>query len=291
MLRLGTRITPATTKLFKRTLYTVPEMPNFDLQKGIPGLLSPEGLDVAWTQYQTFLTNKLNQLTKELPECQGLSAYELMQASSDSPDLYEVHFYASQAFNNEFFFASLTDSKNSMAQVCPPTEFEQRQVDINDEVLNKIPIVASSKALEWLGGQVKDNFTSELSFRELFMNRASTMFGNGHTWLVATPLKALYCLNTYNHGNPIEAIDKQTASANRVNTRSAQTFATRKKDNEVDELVPLLNVSAWQHVYLTDYGVQGKSRFIENVYDCIDWKVVAKRAEPLVASKNHLMRG
>lgn len=33
-------------------------------ENGIPGLLSREGFDFAWTQYQTFIVDKLNLLTQ-----------------------------------------------------------------------------------------------------------------------------------------------------------------------------------------------------------------------------------
>ena len=34
-----------------------------DFRNGVPGLLSPEGFDIAWTQYMTLMMEKLNALT------------------------------------------------------------------------------------------------------------------------------------------------------------------------------------------------------------------------------------
>src|SRR3989442_78020 len=46
---------------FRRSLVTVPEInPNFN--NGVPGLLSPAGFDIAWTQYQGLMVEKLNNL-------------------------------------------------------------------------------------------------------------------------------------------------------------------------------------------------------------------------------------
>ena len=43
--------------------------------------------------------------------------------------------------------------------------------------------------------------------------------------------------------------------------------------------VPLLNVSVWPQVYMTDYGVtkEGRREYLENWWNCIDWVVVAQR--------------
>ncbi|KAM9914673.1 hypothetical protein OXX69_000418 [Metschnikowia pulcherrima] len=44
------------------------------------------------------------------------------------------------------------------------------------------------------------------------------------------------------------------------------------------KIVPLLGVDASMRAYLGDYGVFGKRQYLENVWSCIDWSVVAARA-------------
>ncbi|GEQ71817.1 hypothetical protein JCM33374_g5503 [Metschnikowia sp. JCM 33374] len=44
------------------------------------------------------------------------------------------------------------------------------------------------------------------------------------------------------------------------------------------KLVPLLAVDASMKAYLADYGVFGKSQYLENVWRCINWDVVSERA-------------
>lgn len=44
------------------------------------------------------------------------------------------------------------------------------------------------------------------------------------------------------------------------------------------ELEVLLGVSTWEHVWLLDHGVGGKRRYLEALWDRIDWEVVDKRA-------------
>lgn len=44
------------------------------------------------------------------------------------------------------------------------------------------------------------------------------------------------------------------------------------------KLLPLLAIDASLRNYLLDYGVFGKQQYLDNVWDCIDWDVVSKRA-------------
>lgn len=44
------------------------------------------------------------------------------------------------------------------------------------------------------------------------------------------------------------------------------------------KIAPLLAIDASMKVYLPDYGVFGKDQYLDNVWDCINWEVVAARA-------------
>lgn len=44
------------------------------------------------------------------------------------------------------------------------------------------------------------------------------------------------------------------------------------------ELEVLLGVSTWEHVWILDHGVDGKRRYLEALWNRIDWNVVNKRA-------------
>lgn len=44
------------------------------------------------------------------------------------------------------------------------------------------------------------------------------------------------------------------------------------------KLLPLLAIDASMRAYLPDYGVFGKQQYLSNVWDCIDWDVVSRRA-------------
>ncbi|RKP31170.1 hypothetical protein METBISCDRAFT_14593 [Metschnikowia bicuspidata] len=53
----------------------------------------------------------------------------------------------------------------------------------------------------------------------------------------------------------------------------AMLFSDRK-------LVPVLAIDTSMRTYLQDYGVYGKRDYLENVWHCIDWDVVASRLPP-----------
>lgn len=56
------------------------------------------------------------------------------------------------------------------------------------------------------------------------------------------------------------------------------------------KIMPLLAIDASMKVYLPDYGVFGKAQYLDNLWDCINWDVVASRApkrfKPSVAFDN-----
>jgi superoxide dismutase, Fe-Mn family len=267
---------PLTINLSKskcRKLHTVPELAHIRKNQGISGLLSASGVDVAWFQYQQFLMDRLNESAKGT-SAEDLSLYQIIQQTAENPDLKPLNYYASQAYNNQFFFESLRESVNPDAEVSSrlpdAKDADWRKVDISQTVRNT-PSDALGAGKTSLMATISDSFDSILAFREQMINRASAMFGNGYTWLVTTD-NTFHVLNTYNHGTPFRQ--------NKDNALSNGNFG-----NDMRNLVPLVSINTWQHVYLTDYGVAGKRRFIENAFDCLDWSVVLKR---LPQEKTHL---
>lgn len=45
----------------RRSMHHVPSL-SHDFRDGVPGLLSAQGFDIAWTQYMTLMLDKLNAL-------------------------------------------------------------------------------------------------------------------------------------------------------------------------------------------------------------------------------------
>lgn len=53
----------------RRSLHSLPALPH-EFKSGVPGLLSADGYDMAWTQYQSLMLEKLNSLVAgELHRC------------------------------------------------------------------------------------------------------------------------------------------------------------------------------------------------------------------------------
>lgn len=260
---------------YSRGIFTVPELPHLDKAKGIPGLLSKEGLDVAWFQYQNYLIKQLNELTKDV-STEGWTLYNVMLRSYTDPNLRPLSYYASQAYNNQFFFESLDSSADPSAKIGPPSN-KDRHVDISTTLVNAPR--DSDPDHEVLLKAIGRSFNDTVTLKELLLNRADAMFGNGYVWLVSTrhkgsfnPNHTLYVLNTYNYDTPFSRETKVDSEAQ----ESADAFGLGGSQ-AVTNMVPLLNINAWQHVYLTDYGVAGKRKFLENAFNCINWDIVANR--------------
>lgn len=130
------------------------------------------------------------------------------------------------------------------------------------------------------------------------------MFGPGFVWLVkrnsgpALEFQNLAILTTYIAGSPYakahfrkqnKDMNTQTnnTSSNMPNTQDASTVGnfgpfsayTRNLTPGGVELEVLLAVSTWEHVWLLDHGIDGKRRYLEALWNRIDWDVVNDRAE------------
>jgi Fe-Mn family superoxide dismutase len=174
---------------------------------------------------------------------------------------------ASMAFNNHFFFRGL----------------------------NAKPDV-QSKPSEDLTVQINKDFSSMDTLRETFLATAEAMFGPGFVWLVQTndtTFGSLRILPTYLAGSPLSGAHYRRQSHD-LNTHNADSYqelnrvgsfgaAARQQQGPKKPLggvdvVPLLCVNTWEHVWLQQYGVRGKREFLEAWWNRIDWDIVAQNA-------------
>jgi Fe-Mn family superoxide dismutase len=174
---------------------------------------------------------------------------------------------ASMAFNNHFFFHGINANPNIVSQ---PSQ--QLQMQINKD------------------------FSSMDTLRETFLATAEVMFGPGFVWLVQTndvAYGSLRILPTYLAGSPLSGAHYRRQSHD-LNTHNADSFEALNKVGAFGpaaqqkpqpkkplggvEVVPLLCVNTWEHVWLHDYGVTGKRRFLEAWWDRIDWDIVGRNA-------------
>lgn len=165
-----------------------------------------------------------------------------------------------------------------------------------------------------------EDFSSIESLRAEFISTANAMFGPGFVWLVSTETGEFRILATYIAGSPyadahfrMQPVDMATqdttasgatrgvvwAQQQRVSNKAGAFGRHSGRDKVVApgglEVVPLLCVNTWEHVWLRDYGVAGKRRYLENWWDRINWdEVLAEypRKELIVrAARRHGLRG
>ncbi|KAL1852040.1 hypothetical protein Daus18300_012322 [Diaporthe australafricana] len=248
-------------------------------RNGVAGLFSPESYNIAYNSYQTWALDKLNQMTAGTPY-ESKSTLETLIATAREPHLAATFNYASMAHNNHFFFEGLSKTAGENKDEHMPTDLR--------------------KALEMSFGSLE-------SLRRELVLTADSMFGPGFVWLVqqtdaagaqARPFKVLA---TYQAGSPYpsahwrsqgvdmnnhggagqsgsainEYFDRQNMANRRAPLHGSATAANTSRVTRMPpggtNIVPVLCVNTWEHVWMWDYGVAGKMEFVDRWWDCINW--------------------
>ena len=169
-----------------------------------------------------------------------------------------------------------------------------------------------------LSNSLVQGFGSIETLRSTFLNTAAAMFGPGFVWLVwSRHLDATSHLGgrngswkilaTYLAGTPYpeagyrqQSIDMNTNNASTwekyrsqqpANTvgafgalsRSGKDQAGRPPGGAV--VHPVMCVNAWEHVYIYDYGLAGKRKYLEDWWNALDWGAV-QHLVPAEATRN-----
>ncbi|KAL1303678.1 hypothetical protein AAFC00_007032 [Neodothiora populina] len=219
------------------------------VEHGVPGLLSRDGFDISWTKYQALMMEKLNEITAGF-DAEHATTKQLVLQYARNPATAALFNHASMAHNNEFFFNALSPA---------PTALERYSG------LQKSLISA---------------FGSIETLRQTMLHTADSMFGPGFVWLVYTKDGNWRILNTYLAGTPYAEAGyrQQDRDMNTVaNTAGAfgVSSAAGKKQAALPpgavSVVPVLCVNTWEHVYLADFGVDGKQEYLQRWWDAINW--------------------
>ncbi|KAL5121798.1 hypothetical protein ACEQ8H_000013 [Pleosporales sp. CAS-2024a] len=251
-----------------RTKYGLPTLENHvEMQeKGVPGLFSRAGFRTAYIDYQDYMMDQLNEVTAGTPY-ENQEAKALIVDFARDPTMAYGFNIASMAFNNHFFFRGINANPNVQSR--PSTDLEN---------------------------QIRACFSSLETLRDDFLTTAEAMFGPGFVWLVQTNDTrpgSLRILSTYLAGSPLSGAHYRRQSHD-LNTHSVDSYeklnnvgsfgsaaiqntGPRKPLGGID-VVPLLCVNTWEHVWLRDYGVRGKMRYLEAWWDKIDWDWVLQNA-------------
>ncbi|KAI3392823.1 hypothetical protein diail_5172 [Diaporthe ilicicola] len=254
-------------------------------REGVPGLLTPDAYNIAYTSYQGLLLDKLNQMTAGT-QFESKDTLETLIATSREQHLAATFNYASMAHNNHFFFDGLSKSAGE---------------DINERMSHKL-----ADALEMSFGSLE-------SLRREMLLTADAMFGPGFVWLVqqtdgigpqARPFKILATyqagspwprahwrsqgVDMNNHGGSGDDgavlkgyFDRQNISNQRPALHESGAVDTSRvtiTPPGSTNLVPLLCVNTWEHVWMWDYGVGGKMDYLANWWNIINWGKVHELA-------------
>ncbi|KAK6354419.1 hypothetical protein TWF730_008824 [Orbilia blumenaviensis] len=261
----------------RRTLFTVPMLEglNTKFEHGIPPVYSPHQFRIAWTEYQTYLIDRLNLATAGT-NLQTQHALQVALLTARDSDQAATFNYASMAHNNHFFFQSLTATP-----------------------INPGPVLDLT---------IKESFGSKDILKETFIATALACFSNAFVWLVLDHHnKKLKILTTYNSGTPYglpnrrQSVDVNTTTRPHQDpntfpsslqasdySNSSDNYTRSLADIPSDETTagreggysPLLCVNVWEHAWLADYGFDKKEEYLNNWWDAVDWGVVWNRLEP-----------
>ncbi|KAI6816750.1 hypothetical protein KC332_g10604 [Hortaea werneckii] len=272
----SSRFLSTTRPLFRRDPPKLAHQDSFTTH-GIPDLLSPEGFKIAWIDYQQLMVDKLDDLTAGEP-FENSQPKDLVLRFARDPLAASLFNHASMAHNNNFFFSGLSTS---------PLKLEQ------------VPNVQES---------LIDTFGSIETLKATMLDTASAMFGPGFVWLVwardlnnptsgqAGRRGAWRILSTYLAGTPYpeagyrqQGLDTNTSNAseykgymNQQPANAVGSFGPFSTSGQAQSklppggtnIMPVLCVNTWEHVWLRDYGMHGKRAFLSDWWKCIDWSVV-----------------
>ncbi|KAI0842877.1 manganese and iron superoxide dismutase [Hypoxylon sp. FL0890] len=289
MLRPRLRI-PRASRLWRpiiasRQIHHVPHLKHFTPEEGVPGLLSPQGFDIAWSQYMQYIIERLN-VTTAGTEFEGEEPLSILKATAREPSQAPIFNYASMAHNNHLFFENLANVNTAK----PSAEGGNAE--------DRIP--------PRLKHELAKQFSSIETLRREFLVTAMGMFGPGFVWLVKNAQTAdLRILVTYLAGTPYTAghwrrqgVDMNNQGINSPNivrdwferTKTGAGADIGARFTPVNQtapggtdVIPLLCLNTWEHVWLCDYGIGaggygGKKVYIQRWWDVIDWEKVESLA-------------
>ncbi|KAL8703059.1 MAG: hypothetical protein Q9201_003759 [Fulgogasparrea decipioides] len=237
---------------------------------------------------------------------------ELLLKYARDPNHAALFNYASAAHNNHFFFDSLSPSPISV----PPALLSQINTSFSSFESLRSHFLATADSMfgpgyVWLVKRTQHTLNESMRLsilatynagspypgahfrlQPLDMNTANTgvtgvmspyeyakmMKGEEGTYPVDDRLKAY--ATGMGTGNPNSPAYKGSAGSFGAysNTKQNSTMYPQNKAPGGALIEVLLGVSTWEHVWLWDWGIAGKRKFLEGWWEKIDWEVVLGRS-------------
>lgn len=243
-------------KVFRRGIHTVPRLPGVSrlLESGIPHVMSANTFKATWTDQQQLLCDKLS-LASAGTTLESYLPFHLVLHTAKKPYLTNIFNLASALHNNHLFVENILP----MEQVTQPSrEFLQR--------------VETQYGMPW------ENFKDEMVRRS-----EEDVLGQGWLFLVENDAKELHILTVQNNGTPYYFARNQSFDLNSaLSLEDMEQFVTMRDllatdPNVKDWTMPVIAISLWEHAYLKDYGVKGRSQFVRKCLDNLNWSAVNNR--------------
>ncbi|CAK9441538.1 mitochondrial 37S ribosomal protein mS42 [Lodderomyces beijingensis] len=243
-----------------RAIHTVPKLTHHETwsKEGIPGLFTPKGYNAAWTDYQNYLNTNLTLLTNGTAN-ETKSPYQILLNTAKQTTQQHTYHYAAMSHMNHFFFQQLAD--RDTARLSKPSRFLMEKL-MHQDILDV------------------DALRSKL----LLM--AENAHGQGWVYLVEDKDKNLQLLTCHNDGTPYYFAKRQQLDFNsgidELSYKQLENMQLRCQDESVKQreeeyMLPILAINFWDHMYVADYGVNGKAEYLNQLWEYLNWDVINKR--------------
>lgn len=214
----------------------------YEPSEGLEPLFKAETLNQIYNVYQRELLDRMRELTANT-ELTGLAPSQVMVQASQKPELAELFNVSSQAWNVDFFLASLSKTPRRMSPV--------------------------------MQERIRTEFGGMVNLETALTDAASGMFGSGWVWLVGDEHNKLKILPTYLTGTPMVPgrIVKSPP-----NMRSLKSVQTTREDEIQYRYIPLLGINCFEHAW-RDFGIgeQAKRAYFKALFQQINWDAVFAR--------------
>ncbi|KAH3683161.1 hypothetical protein WICPIJ_005858 [Wickerhamomyces pijperi] len=238
----------------KRAIHTAPRLPfqkEFS-ENGVKGLISKEGFQTGWLDYQKFLTTKLTLLTNGTAD-ETRHPLQITLISAKDSTRQRVFNVASQTFNNHFFYEQLIS-----------------------------PLLNGTKPSRSLEDKIRNSFGSLEELKQKMIEKSEEVQGQGWIFLVEDESKQLSLKALNNSGTPLHFSGNLQLDLNGPISQEDYLLTLKNskalKEGASDNTLPLLAISLWDQAYLLDYGVANRKEFVGKAFDATNWEVINARA-------------
>lgn len=315
MLRSTTRLNVTAVRSVSYMLPAVPVLDNLRVSGAdFAGLYSNKTVADLWFTRGQFIVDQLNtQLEENKVRNPPADLGELITLTFNKPELLGVYAQASLLHNLHFCMESLKPANGQVARASATALLQTPST--STRFANEPRDDALAEWIRDLFGSVAELRTLLLNSAHAVKGDGVTWLVAQATYSESAlragasdvSYNSLAVMNTYNAGIVDDAI-RLGQVAKLKQQKAAKAEALQRKQAEAGEevpeakaqgsdlvlgtveeaeeallysdrkLVPLLAIDASMRAYLHDYGVFGKQQYLNNVWDCIDWDIVAKRA-------------